>query len=366
MRPFVHWLVLVVLFAIVICGSGRTQDQPSISVSSDIPVIQVQRALDALTGSLKDALVAGLPADFTFDNKDNWGHQAHVPSLRGLTPITVMRNHGDWEQVSIIAADMSHRLKVHLGQPVCPTERQVVFRVDIALPAEVQLRKQVWENGLKVYSNHVQAKFLLCAEVTVRCSVSPGSGSGTGSAAKIELAGGKYSCSHFVAHEVDGREPDVASLLETKVKYVYKPWQPGALAAFQGVIDNALRSAADGQVGKATQADVSKLLVAALARQQDLQYDDPTRDLRPEPAPLIEFEPLDILDSVSIDGSKHENDRDRNRAQGSSGSTRAEAARAYEHVGLSDHSIQVGQPFESKGSGSGAGSGSRQVLPGKK
>jgi hypothetical protein len=368
MRSNDHWLALAT-FTLVICGSGRAQDQmiTSSSVTDAIPVIQVQRALDALTGSLKESLVKNLPKDFTFDHKDNWGHQAHVPSIRGLKPITVMRNHGDLEQVSIVAVDTAHHLKVQLGQPVCSSESQVAFTVNIAVPAEVLLRKKVWENGLKVYSNHVRANLLLCAEVTVRCSISPGSGSGAGSATTLEVVGGKYSCSHFVAHEIDGRAPDGASLLETKVKYVYRSWQPGALAEFQGVIDAALRRAADERDernGKAVQADVNRLLVATLARQQELQCSDPTRDLRPEPeATVFEFNPFDILDSVSADSSKHENGRD--RAQGSSHSAHEDSARANEHLGLSNHTIQVGQPPASKGSGSGSGSGSHQVLPGK-
>jgi hypothetical protein len=151
-----------------------------------------------------------------------------------------------------------------------------------------------------------------------------------------------------VPEELNGHAADAKSVLETKMKYVYKPWQPAALAEFQRSIEAAVKVGGDND---GVRKDLNKVLVAALAHRQDLLLDaDSSFDAREPDRPIIEFEDVNLFDSLTIEFDKREHNK------GSSERAHAEHTPAYEHIGLSDHSVKVDHAPPTKGSGSGSGS----------
>ena len=53
----------------------------------------------------RKALLGKLPAEIVLEHQDNWGHQAHVPSIQAIKAIVVLI-HGDWERRKVVVSDL--------------------------------------------------------------------------------------------------------------------------------------------------------------------------------------------------------------------------------------------------------------------
>jgi hypothetical protein len=67
------------------------------------------------------------------------------------------------EQARVVAEIVPHRLELCVGELCCRVSDRMLFTARLKLPADVNLRKEIWQNGLKVYSGHVRARFQLSA-----------------------------------------------------------------------------------------------------------------------------------------------------------------------------------------------------------
>ena len=83
-----------------------------------------------------------LPPELVFECSHNWGHQAEIPSIQGVKPIHVMRNHGDWEKTQVVTRKLAKHLAVRIGELYSPADNRVVFTIHVTTPATVELRSQ--------------------------------------------------------------------------------------------------------------------------------------------------------------------------------------------------------------------------------
>ncbi len=110
-----------------------------------------------LAAHLRTAALKGLPKELIFETSDNWGRQAQIPSIQGVRLIHVPRNHGSWEKARVVARDVPEHLRLHVGKLYSAADNRAVFTVHIALPAHVELQKEIWQNGIQIYAGKVRS-----------------------------------------------------------------------------------------------------------------------------------------------------------------------------------------------------------------
>jgi hypothetical protein len=235
------------------CGVNArgTADEPLPPVALPVPVRE-------LSAQLRESLVTALPNALAFETSNNWGHQAHVPSLQGVKPIHVLRNHGHWEKARVVTWPLPWELSVRVVDVSAPDDNRVAFTVCLATPATVELDKQIWQNGIEIYSGHVRARFQLTANVTAdpvaRDAAAPQRD------LRFQVAHATFVCDRFVTENVNGVGGDLARLIGAQRKF--KAWQPPILRDFQEAVLGAVQAAS---ATDEVRARLSQIVVQALA-----------------------------------------------------------------------------------------------------
>lgn len=242
--------------ALLCCVGTRVAADEVLPVA--LPTVPVQE----LSARLKESLLKSLPDALVFETSNNWGHQAHVPSLQGIKPIQVMRNHGEWDKARVSSWQMPRYLWVRVADLAAPADDRVVFTVHLAVPATVQLDKRIWQNGIEVYSGRVRARFALTADLTIEATAPPvGDNSTDGHReVRLQIARATFGCDHFVTENVNGLGGDLARLIGAQRKF--KAWQPAVLREFQEAVLTAM------QLASATnelRTSLSRLVMQSLA-----------------------------------------------------------------------------------------------------
>ena len=116
-------------------------------------------AFHDLTAHLREEVLHNLPRDLVFDTNDNWGHQAQIPSVQGVHLIHVQRNHGTWEKSHVVARDLPANLQLRLGEMNSLSDKRAAFIIHMTTPANVELHKQIWQNGIEVYTSKLRGPF---------------------------------------------------------------------------------------------------------------------------------------------------------------------------------------------------------------
>jgi hypothetical protein len=255
MGAWIKWLGVGVLA--LFCGAVNAQEPPDTAAPNLLPPVPAaqpgpNKLVETLSALIKERLVQALPPQLVIEKENNWGHQAQIPSIQGLTPIYVRRNHGNWEKSRVIARDVPQRLKVNVGWLCSTGDNRMNFNFHLALPADLELRQQVWQNGVQVFTSHLRSRFQLSAHLSMEAEVQPGK------VVRLQLVRGSYSCNHFVAENVNGLGGDLARWLDNGAGRSFKPWQPAVLSDFQNQVASALGAA--GAVPE-VQACVGELLL---------------------------------------------------------------------------------------------------------
>lgn len=233
MRTRNTWIAVAIIVSGY--GSANAQDAGGASPTTEaILVRDANKALASLTARLKERLTNALPPQWVIDKEYNWGHQAHVSSLQGLTPVQVLRNHGNWQKAKVVVVEVPKGIKVAIFALATPAEDRVTLGVRVSFPARLELEQQIWQNGILVYSDHVRSRFQLSGALEVEAEMLPvKDGTPATEGVRWRLARGRYACEQFVAENVGGLGGDVARLLDSGAGRSFKPWQPAILDEFQ-------------------------------------------------------------------------------------------------------------------------------------
>jgi hypothetical protein len=234
------------------------------------PVVLPELLGRDLSAHLRDALVKNLPKDLVYETSANWGHQARVPSIQGVRPIYVLRNHGNWEKSRVVARDVPDRVRVRFGHFTSLADDRVAITLHLTTPARIELRKEIWQNGLEVYASRVEARFQFAADVEIEAFLQPIPGAKESkTVAGYQIMRGAYRCRNFVAENVNGIGGDLGRLGAGALEHSFIPWQPIVLGEFQKSIVGIMQASAESPV---VRKDVNQLVVeAAVARRIALE-----------------------------------------------------------------------------------------------
>ncbi len=267
-----RWIgsVGVGILSVLCCGAGNAQQMlaaPEIASKPTVLLALPAIPTQDIEAHLRQAALKVLPADFVLETNNNWGHQAHIPSIQGVTLIQVMRNHGDWEKARVVVRDLPKNLRFRVGDVYSVADNRITFTVRIATPAHVELHKQIWQNGIEVYASRVRARFQLSANVTLEAVLAPAA-KGEPAADRLgsfQIVHATYSCHDFVVENVNGLGGDFARYTGGAMERTFKPWQPVALGEFQKSIDRSVQAASENHE---TRLALSKLLLQASAARE--------------------------------------------------------------------------------------------------
>src|ERR1700677_3410844 len=160
----------------------------------------------------KDELLKNLAHEIVVQKEHDWGHQAHVPSVRGVRVVEVQRNHGNWERMKLICRDLPHRLSVVVDNLTFSGPERVAFTAHVEVPADVEFEKQIWQNGVQIFVGHsrgrVRFQNVLVMETAVKIEgrlvhAQPGS---------FKLCEAKIATYDFVPEHVNGLGGDLAQM----------------------------------------------------------------------------------------------------------------------------------------------------------
>jgi hypothetical protein len=264
------------LAAVLCCGAVHAQPgtvHPPTETFPNKPMLFALPAIPVheLSASLREAALESLPSELVFETNRNWDHQARTPSLQGARLIEVLRKQGTWEKAHVVARDLPHDLQFRLGEVTSVADNRVAFTIHMTMPANVELRKQIWQSGVEVYAAKMRARFQLSADVTVEAVLNEAASGepAAQSVAAFQIIRATYSCKKFVAENINGVGGDFARLSGGAMVHTFKPWQPVILSEFQKAIASSIEEAG---ASREARAGMSKLLLqAAAARTTFLQ-----------------------------------------------------------------------------------------------
>ena len=175
----------------------------------------------------KDELLKNLPRDVVVQKNHDWGHQAHIPSIRGVRLIEVSANHGNWEKMKLICPDVPHRLHLvveNLG--LVDQDRFWPSPCEVAVPADVEFEEAgSRQNGLRSSSATPAAG---CGYGPTSCW-KPRSNSTAASSSKeancFTLGRSKIVCYDFVPEHVNGVGGDLALLTGGTFQRAFQQYQ---------------------------------------------------------------------------------------------------------------------------------------------
>jgi hypothetical protein len=230
-----------------------------------LPVALPALPVGELLAQLKDSLVQALPNELVFTPSDNWGHQVSLPSLQGVKLIHVPRNHGEWKKARVVTHNFPSHLSVLLSDLQSPDNQRIAFTLHLEIPAKVELDKQIWQDGLRIYASHVRARCQLDAVLTMEAIIAPLTPEATQRVASFQVTRAACDCSDFVVENINGLGGEFAR--RTGSQRLFQAWQPTVLREFQNAVLNAVQTASGTSD---VRASLSPLLVRALSTRSAL------------------------------------------------------------------------------------------------
>jgi hypothetical protein len=161
-----HIWSIVTVSAVLLAGPGHCQSpQPQLNVP--LPT----GSLDTFSKMLKDMVLQNLPPSPVFEQFRNWGHQASVPTLKAGRIVQRMRNHGTWQHLKATCPDLRNNLELRLQDLQVHDGERVTFQMHLALPTTVEYRREVWQNGLRVFRGQARARLRIKTDLKLESRI---------------------------------------------------------------------------------------------------------------------------------------------------------------------------------------------------
>jgi hypothetical protein len=132
-------------------------------------------SVKALSGHLRTLVLKFLP-DPLYEDTKHWGGQKDVANGitwrgKGLKVHPEVqykaKNHGTWWKVRVTTPDRGDSLMLDLSEIQQPESGRLTFTAFFALNTDVDYERQIWDEGLRLYSGSVRARMRVM--LTLRC-----------------------------------------------------------------------------------------------------------------------------------------------------------------------------------------------------
>jgi hypothetical protein len=339
--------ISITLCAILGCLCGQatlavadTQPTPEESLA---PVALSEVSAQELSDRLKVSVLRILPTEMAFDARDNWGHQTQIPFVQGVKVTRIKCNHGDWEKARVVTSPLPRDLRVRVYNLQSLDDNRISYTLYLSTPATVKLNKQVWQDGIKVYSARVRARFKLSAALTITMTPArPDKDSSLERRWSLRITRATFTCDDFVAENINGLGGDFAKL--TKPHRNFWPWQPAVLAEFE---KTALTAAQALDADSDLQAISNRLRVqgrAARAAAQRAYIVASDRPAATSAAPCVFAAPMPVPLLAGITIEIPSGGREVAQAKAPHKPSPSEHGEQHDHWSLAPHSIHYQAP----------------------
>lgn len=216
---------------------------------------QVPAAADAdvpLEILLKNNLGHNLPRELVFQENRDWGHQAHVPSIQGVRLIEVLRNHGNWEKMSVVCHNAPQNLALVVHEVRLAAAGGLSLAIHVSLPGVAEIEKRVYQNGLQVLAEHGRVRFRIETHFLVETGlkmewkgqVPPDN------ALDFKIVNTKVFVHDFMAENVNGVGGEVARMTGGNLHGLFKDMQPNLERDMRNQLNEAMfKTGVTPQVG---------------------------------------------------------------------------------------------------------------------
>lgn len=242
-------------------GPGLIEITPDSRVPFPIPEVPFGKLL-------RDQMLQNLPSLLMLNRNDNWGHQAHVKSIQGLRIVEVLRNHGDWEKLTVKCLDVPHRLHLRVDELFFPARDRIAFLVRIELPADLEFTKQTWQNGLQLYVGHSRARVRFRTDLVLETGLKLDENGGiiAHDAAGFRIARANGCCFEFATEYVNGLGGDLAAMSGRNTERSFKHWQ----SSLEREVSEKVQTAFARTISSPVVADGYDRLMKTIASQDQL------------------------------------------------------------------------------------------------
>jgi hypothetical protein len=186
---------------------GAPPPAKRLDAGAALGVLGAGKSPAALAGSLRAFLVSSLPQPL-YEDARNWNKQKRGP--RGK-----MRNEGRWWKLRLSASNPAGTLVLDLRDVQKPERGRSTFTVFLAFDAVVDLDRQTWRHGVRLYSGSTRARLRL--KLTLRCEavtrILPGEGLLPEAVFRMRVLGSDVQYDNFVVEHTAGVGGEAAKLI---------------------------------------------------------------------------------------------------------------------------------------------------------
>lgn len=186
-----------------------------------------QPTLDQFSASLKAFILQNMPKQL-YEKSQNWDHQEISPKLKGLRVVHVPRNDGTWRKIHVTPSEPNKTLEVRVYDLKNLGQDRVAFKMFIALDARMEMEKQIWESGHRLYSGSLRARARIKLDLDVqnRIKVIYKGGLLPDVLFRLKVTGAKVSYDHLVVEHIGGVGGTAARLTGEALRSTLKQWKP--------------------------------------------------------------------------------------------------------------------------------------------
>jgi hypothetical protein len=235
-------VVAAVVVWAVLGGVGRSAPPPGkplVDAGAALSVLGGGNSPAAVAGSLRSFLVAALP-DPLYDDARHWGLQK--PGPRGKR-----RNEGRWWKARVNAVNPADTLVVDLRDLRRAEPGRTTFTLFLSFDARVQLDRQTWRSGLRLYSGSTRAR--LRAKLTLRCEavmkVVPGASLLPDAVFRLRVLESDFRYDNLVVEHTAGVGGEAAKVLGDALHRGLSRWKPSLERDLLARANAAVAKAAD-------------------------------------------------------------------------------------------------------------------------
>jgi hypothetical protein len=238
MRHSVVWASLGLLLAGQV---GRADPPPprQFDTSALVGVMNAApEANTALAANLRGFLLQALP-DPLFTDVKHWGKKEEGPLGR-------VSNHGQWWKVKARAANPNSSLVVDISDPIAPEDGKKQFTLLVSLDTNVELERQHWVRGVRVFSGSSRARLRLKLQLRVESQMRlETKGLLPQVVFRLHVIESTISYDNLVVEHTAGVGGDAAKLLGDMFISSIKLWKPSLEQKLLRKANDAILKAAD-------------------------------------------------------------------------------------------------------------------------
>ena len=174
---------------------------------------------------IKDELLKNATRELVIQKAHNWHQQAPTPAIRGMRLVETQRNHGNWEKMTLVCDPRG--VQVTVDNLIFPSQDRIAFSVHVDAPANLDLEKQTWQNGVQLYGGHCRGRVQFATEFKLEIEAASNGRARELNETRFIFRDARVSCYGFTPEHVNLIGADLALLSGGSFHRTFSHYQGG-------------------------------------------------------------------------------------------------------------------------------------------